>query len=197
MNLAEIYVNLIRIAVIIIAIYKAYKKDYMLILPAIIVIVLSFLFLLLDIIWGIKIDKVGSAIYYTILVMSIYLGGGFDFYNKYASWDRAIHFLSGVAFVSLGIALSNKEANLSKFSILFFSLTLASFFHVIWETAEYIYDCIAHTDHQRWQKHHKKTVNHKPKSAIQSAGLVDTMNDTIVCMIGAILACIIWWFVLN
>lgn len=196
MELIDIYVNLIRAALIIITIYKAYKKDFKLILPAIIVFLLTLSVSLLDIIWKLKIDTVGSAIYYTIIFMSIYLGGGFDFYNKYAYWDRVIHFLSGIAFVSLGIALSSKIENLDRFHILFFCLTLASFFHVIWEIAEYIVDSITHSDHQRWQKYHKKTVNHKPKTAIQSAGLVDTMNDTIVCMIGTISACIVWWFIL-
>lgn len=196
MKLIDIYVNLIRMVLIVITIYKAFKKDFKLIFPAIIVFALTFLIPLLDIIWDINIDTVGSAIYYTVIFMSIYLGSGLKFYNKYVCWDRIIHFLSGITFVSLGIALSNKIANLNKFSILFFCLTLAALFHIIWEIAEYIVDSITHSDHQRWQKHHKKTVNHKPESAIQSAGLVDTMNDTIVCMIGAISACTVWWFIL-
>ncbi len=196
MTFTDIYVNLIRILLLALTMYKVIKNDFKLVIPAIIVFVLTFLISMLEKVLEIKIDAVGSFLYYTVIFMSIYLGGGFKFYNKIACWDRIIHCLSGATSVSLGVALSTNAADLSRFSILFFSLTLASFFHVLWEIAEYIIDSITHSDHQRWQKYHKKTVNHKPNSAIQSAGLVDTMNDTIVCIIGALTACVVWWFIL-
>ena len=79
MELINIYANLIRIALIVITIYKVYKKEFKLILPAVIVFALTFLISLLDIIFEVEIDTVGSAIYYTNIFMSIYLGSGFKF----------------------------------------------------------------------------------------------------------------------
>lgn len=196
MEFIDIYVNLIRTVLLVVTIYKVCKKDFKVVLPAVVVFALTFLVSLLESVLEIKIDQVGSAVYYTVIFMSIYLGGGFKFYNRYACWDRVIHFLSGITFVSLGVALTSKIADLNRFNILFFCLTLSAFFHVLWEIAEYIVDGITHSDHQRWQKYHKKTVNHQPEWAVQSAGLVDTMNDTIVCIGGAFAACVVWWFIL-
>lgn len=130
-----------------------------------------------------------------ILFMATYLGSKRKFYDKYAWWDRLIHFLSGILFVSLGVALSRKVAGLSRFNILFFSLTLSVTLHVAWEIVEYIIDCTKRSNHQRWQKKHH-SINHKSQAAIQPAGLVDTMNDTLFCVLGTTIACAVWWFVL-
>ncbi len=77
MEFTDIYVNLIRLALIILTIYKACKKDFKLIIPAIIVFLLTFLISLMDIIWDVKIDAIGSIIYYFLQVhLLLVLFGG-------------------------------------------------------------------------------------------------------------------------
>ena len=129
------------------------------------------------------------------MLMGLYFGSSLKFYDKYFWWDILVHFLAGVSFVSLGIALVRTIANLNSFQVIFFSLTLATFIHTIWEIVEYLVDRFSHTDHQRWQKK-STSKNHLSKSAVQPAGLVDTMHDTIAGISGAVIACIVWWFVL-
>ena len=195
MNFLDVYVNLIRIALIIIIIYYIYKLNFKLIVSNMIVFLLTFLLIFLDKIFHLKIDLLGGALYYTIIFMAISLGGSLKFYDQYAWWDRLIHFLSGIAFVSFGIAISGKTDGLNKFSVLLFSLTFSVTLHVVWEIAEYAADCIKHTNHQRWQKRHNSN-SHNSEKSIQPAGLVDTMNDIIICILGTIIACSIWWFIL-
>lgn len=130
-----------------------------------------------------------------IIFMATYFGGVRKFYDKYAWWDRLIHVLLGILFVSFGVSISSKVVILNKLNIIFFSFTLSLAMQVILEIAEYTADCIKHSNHQRWQKKHN-SINHKSPKLAQPAGLVDTMNDTIMCVIGAIIACLIWWIIL-
>ncbi|MCL2055446.1 MAG: hypothetical protein FWG90_13575 [Oscillospiraceae bacterium] len=190
-----ILVNTLRTVLIALIILHICKKSFKPAKNATLVFVLTFFPALLAEIFGVIIDPIGESLYHIIVFAAIYLGGTHGFYDKYSWWDMMIHFLSGIAFVSFGVALSIHAAALSRMSILFFCLTLSVFLHVIWEIAEYICDSFMRTNHQRWQKHHY-SVNHKSESAIQTAGLVDTMNDTIICISGTLTACIAWWFIL-
>ena len=130
-----------------------------------------------------------------IAFMAAYLGSKQKFYDKFAWWDRLIHFLSGILFVSFGVALSCGLMGLNRFHILLFSLALSISLHVVWEIGEYAIDSLFKTNNQRWQKR-SSAILHTPATAIQPAGLVDTMNDTIVCVIGSLFACVVWLFVL-
>lgn len=195
MEFIDIYINLIRLLFIILTIYYLFKRDFKKIKATIVVFVLSFLLSFLDRFFNLQIDLLGKILYFLIISMSVYLGGALKFYDKYAWWDRVLHFLSGVLFVSFGIAMANKMEISTILGTLFFSFTLSTALHAIWEVGEYIIDRFAHTDHQRWQKHND-TNNHLSEKAIQPAGLVDTMNDIIVCMVGTIIACFVWWFIL-
>jgi len=130
-----------------------------------------------------------------IVFMAAYLGSVRKFYDRFMWWDRLIHFLSGVLFVSFGVTLSQGINNLTRFHIVLFSLVLSVSLHVVWELGEYAVDSLFRKNHQRWQKHNI-AVTHTPQNAIQPAGLVDTMNDTIICIIGSLFACVMWFFVL-
>lgn len=191
----NVYVNLVRAALVILSFYHIYKRQYKYIISTALTVALTFLPSLLNTLFDIKLDIIGSYLYIVTIVMTMYLGNSLKFYDKFFWWDMVIHFLSGIVFVSIAVALSKKVVNLEKLPTLFFGFTYSLSHHVIWEVLEYISDCIFHTDHQRWQKV-SATVNHVSKSAIQPAGLVDTMNDTIICIVGTIVACIAWWFVL-
>lgn len=195
MTFLNLYVNFIRIAMIVLSAYYIYKKEYKQMKATMIVFVLTFFIALLNVILNIKLDRVGSFLYFTIITMTVYLGSALKFYDRYAWWDILVHFMSGITFVSLGIAVARKVEGLSNFSILFFSLTLSITLHAIWEVAEYTADSLFRSNHQRWQKHYD-SINHKPEKAIQPAGLVDTMSDTITCIFGTVFSCFIWWFFL-
>ena len=138
---------------------------------------------------------VSSFLYYGILLMTLYMGSSLCFYDKYSWWDRLVHFLSGISFVGFGIALAALDSDIILAGILLFSFTFSITLHAFWEVFEYISDCMTHGNAQRWQKRHDSN-NHVSKDAIQPAGLVDTMNDLICCMVGAALAVFVWWFVL-
>ncbi len=196
MNLAvTLYANLLRIALGFAAFYHLFKRNYKPLTSSACAFGLTYLPAVFERMFSYHLDSVGNILYFTIIIMTIYLGNSLKFYDRFAWWDYLIHFLSGCLFVSVGIALANRMANLNQFPILFFSFTLSITLHVIWEVLEYITDCLFHSDNQRWQKVNP-THNHQPESAIQPAGLVDTMNDTLICILGTTIACIIWWFVL-
>lgn len=196
MKFLTIYTNIIRIIFIALTIYYIVKHDFKKTKSTIIVFMFTFVPILLDKIFSIKADLFGNILYFTIIVMSIYLGSELKFYDKFVWWDRTLHFLCGIMFVSFGIPLAEKIGIVNKAGILFSCFTLSSTLHVLWEIAEYIADSIVHTDHQRWQKR-CKTRNHLSPKAIQPAGLVDTMNDIIICMTGTLAACTVWWFIIK
>jgi hypothetical protein len=127
--------------------------------------------------------------------MALYLGSSFSFYDKYKWWDRSIHFLSGVSFVGIGIAITNKNSEMGKWFILLFSFTFSITLHVFWEVLEYISDCLSHGNAQRWQMIHS-SKNHISEKAIQPAGLVDTMNDFICCIFGSGVAIAVWYLII-
>lgn len=195
MGFLEIYVNLIRVIFIVLSVYYIFKHDLKKLKSTVIVFALTFVLVLLDRMFKLKIDLFGSVLYFIVISMSIFLGSSLGFYDKYSWWDRVLHFLCGILFISFGIPLANKMGIMNKLGTLFFGLTLSTTLHVIWEIAEYAVDYFAHTDHQRWQKHYK-TKNHLSPNAVQPAGLVDTMNDIIICMAGTVAACAVWWFIL-
>lgn len=194
MDILSIYTNLIRLILVVAVIYHIFKKEFKKIIPIALVFILTFLLWFLDAVFGVKVDTFGGIIYMTVIVCTIYLGSPMGFYNKFSWWDRAIHFLSGIMFISFGIALANKVEGLNEFSILFFSLTLAAFLHMLWEVMEYISDILLRKNNQRWQVVNKD-ITHDIKKGLQPAGLRDTMNDTIFCLAGSAAACVAWWLV--
>lgn len=177
------------------AIYHIFKREWKQLKSILLAFVLSFLPLCLSALFQINLDIATSFLYYGILLMTLYLGSSMHFYDKYSWWDRLIHFLSGISFVGFGIALAALNPGIIRAGILLFSFTFSITLHAFWEVLEYITDCLSHGNAQRWQKRHDSN-NHVSEDAIQPAGLVDTMNDLICCMVGATLAVIVWWFIL-
>lgn len=196
MKFLTIYSNIIRIAFIILTLYYIFRHDFKKLKSTVIVFALTFVPAFLDKALGIRADILGNILYFTIIVMSLYLGSELKFYDRYAWWDRVLHFLCGIMFVSFGIPLARKTGITSRLWILFSCITLSTTLHALWEIAEYIVDAAAHTDHQRWQKH-SQTHNHLSPKSVQPAGLVDTMNDIIICLVGTVASCAVWWFILR
>lgn len=195
MELLKFYEIIFLGILIVLAIYHIYRKEYKYIGSLFLIFILSFLRTMLDRLFQIRIDAYSNFIYLTVLLMALYLGSSLGFYDRYKWWDRFIHFLSGSGFIGFGIAIANTNSGISKFGVIFFSFTFSITLHVFWEVLEYINDCLTRGNAQRWQRIHASN-NHKSKKAIQPAGLVDTMNDTICCIVGSLLAIIVWWFVI-
>jgi hypothetical protein len=190
-NFYEIIFQCILIAL---TVYHIYKREFKIMKSVILIFVLSFLSAFSYAVFGIKIDTFSNCAYFVFLFMALYLGSSLSFYDKYKWWDRSIHFLSGVAFVGFGIAIAT-NTEVVKFGIILFGFTFSITLHAFWEVLEYISDCISHGNAQRWQKIYA-SINHISEKAIQPAGLVDTMNDIIWCIIGSVGTVIVWWFIL-
>lgn len=195
MNFTDIYEIIFWCILIVLGIYHIFKRQLKVVISIVITSVLSFLSFFLDKIFHIKIDSFSNLIYLVVIFMALYLGGSLKFYDKYKYWDRYIHALSGIGFVGFGIAIAESNPDVKRLGLLFFSFTFSITIHALWEVLEYISDCLFRGNAQRWQINHN-SVNHVSKKAIQPAGLVDTMNDMICCIIGSVLAIIAWWFIL-
>lgn len=194
MNMLSLYVNLIRVALVILIAMHVLKRDNKKIAPAAVALGLTFVPWLLGLM-DLHLNVPTAVLFPAIVCMAVYAGSGWKYYDRFIWWDRLIHGLSGVMFVSFGITLAEKTAGASLVWKLLFGFCLSLAAHVIWEVLEYAVDCAAHTDHQRWQKAYPDR-NHQPEQAIQPPGLVDTMNDMIACVIGAVVACAGWWIAL-
>jgi hypothetical protein len=200
MNILYSFVIVYRCFLLAMAVYHILKHDTRLMKSILLVFAFTFLPELIKILLNIEIDSFSILVYLVILFMTLYLGGSFGYYEKFSWWDRITHFLSGAAFVGFGIATIRTGSEISKILILLFGFNFSITLHVFWEVLEYISDCVLHGNAQRWQKVHvdkdRVSINHLSDKAIQPAGLVDTMNDFNCCIVGAVLAAIIWWFIL-
>ncbi|BCJ94639.1 hypothetical protein acsn021_22080 [Anaerocolumna cellulosilytica] len=195
MKLVTFYEIIFQLILVILAFYHIYKREFKYLKSIVLIFVLSYLSVLSKIIFQIEIDILSNLIYLLILFMALYLGSSFFFYDKYKWWDRSIHFLSGVSFVGIGIAVTNNDSEMGKGFILLFSFTFSITLHAFWEVLEYISDCVSHGNAQRWQRIHS-SHNHVSEKAMQPAGLVDTMNDIICCIFGSGLAVAVWCIII-
>lgn len=187
--------TIFRCILLIPVIYHVYKREFRYLGSIILIFALSFLSYLSITFLNINIDLLSNCVYLIFIFMALYLGSCRSYYDKYSWWDRSIHFLSGIAFTGFGIAITNSYFKSIKWGILLFSFCFSITLHVFWELLEYITDCLIHSNAQRWQLKHTSN-NHISDKAIQPAGLVDTMNDLICCIVGSMLSILIWWFII-
>lgn len=195
MNFSDVYEIVFMCILITLGIYHIFKRQLKVVVSVAITLALSYLSFFLYKIFHIKIDPISNLIYLIVIFMALYLGSSLKFYDKYKNWDRYIHALSGIGFVGFGIAIAYSNLVIKRFIVLLFGFTFSITIHVFWEVLEYLSDCLFRSNAQRWQIHHH-SINHVSKKAVQPAGLVDTMNDTICCILGSGLAIIAWWILL-
>lgn len=195
MDFLSIYVNLIRLLIILITGFSIFKRDYKKIKPALIVLAFTFIPWALTLI-DFKINKFTEYLYPAFLFLAPFLGSGYRYYDKFSWWDRIVHFISGILFFGFGVSLAQTVPGIGIYAILIFGFILSLAMHEIWEVIEFIADSIGRTDHQHWQKRNP-VINHQPKKALQPPGLVDTMSDIIAGIIGAAAAFLGWWAVLS
>lgn len=190
----EQFFNIVRIVLLIPALWHLFRKTWKPTGAIAAVLALTYLPALLDRWLSIALDPLGECLYLLVLVMSLYLGSAMKFYDRFSWWDKLLHLLSGVVIVNFGIALTRLEP-ISAFGAVLYAFCLSMTGHCIWELLEYASDSLKRTDNQRWQAHHPD-INHKPAGALQPAGLVDTMNDLLMGLIGALAASVVWYFLL-
>lgn len=85
------YTTIIRIILIALTLYYLLKRDFKKMKATVLVIALTFLPTLLNYFFGLRIDPVGSILYETVIVVSLYLGSTLGFYDRYAWRDRMLH----------------------------------------------------------------------------------------------------------
>ena len=129
MQLLTLYVNGIRIILTVLAFYHFFRRDFKKLWAAVLVLALTFVLALIDKFFGLRADPVGNFLYITVIVMSLYLGSGLKYYDRWSWWDRLIHFLCGVMFVSFGIPLAAKMGIIGRMAVLFFCFTLSTALH--------------------------------------------------------------------
>lgn len=116
--------------------------------------------------------------------LSLFLGSASDFYYRYWWWDMALHTTSGFLLGIVGFVvmyLLNQTDRLPReirpaFRS-FFGLTFAVFLGVLWEIFEFTVDEI-------WPY-----VNMQSRET----GVVDTMHDLIVNLVGAVVVALMGW----
>ena len=189
-----LYENLIRILLVALAVLHLRTREYNKLIVAVIVLALTFVPWLLGLI-PIALNRLSLFLYPAVFVMACYLGTGWKLYDRFPWWDRAVHFLSGVLFFSVGISLAQRVPSVGVTGTLVFSAALSLAMHMIWEVLEYLADNATRGDNQRWQKRNQDII-HDPQKTKQPAGLVDTMHDMIACIVGTAVACVGWWIAL-
>ncbi|MBQ2677105.1 MAG: hypothetical protein IJF54_06885 [Clostridia bacterium] len=102
-------------------------------------------------------------------------------YHLVPVYDIFAHGLSGIVFARIGVCIylmivnDKPNAARGKWIMTLFGLFFCSFTAVVWEIGEFVLSKLAGTDPQ-W---------------VKATGVSDTMEDMIVCIIGAIIYCVV------
>ena len=130
-----------------------------------------------------------------------FLGDFFGFYYLFPWWDKALHTLSGIILGLIGFLLvymmnqsPDNEVQLSPKFVALFTLTFALASGVIWEITEFLIDTYLGTNMQRWEGMPGFPLLGFPE---QGNGLLDTMNDLVVDLIGGTVASVAGYIYLR
>ena len=117
------------------------------------------------------------------------LGEIFRVYDYSLLFDKILHTTSGLAFAAVGFSLvnllnesKNTHLELSPFFVALFSFCFSMMIAGVWEIFEYTVDSISGANMQRWQIEGDILQIENPGRV----GLIDTMGDIIVCLIGSL-----------
>lgn len=157
-------------------IYYGINMNFYRLVPAVIVFVLLGLLFLLDK-KTFSFTENNKLIIIGFLFLAQFLGSVVNLYTKISWYDSFVHYLSGAFSVYIGtIILTKTETSFSNKLIKYlFYFSFACSIIVLWETFEFTSDMLLGTVLQ-----HADTT-----------GVMDTMIDTIMAMLGAITALVI------
>ena len=118
-------------------------------------------------------------LYYLFILLADFIGCVCNLYNTVSWYDIFVHFLSGMfTFVLATIVYRIISDRNNKLLKLLFCLGIVSLIAITWEVFEFSIDSFAHTN-----------LQHN-----QDTGVIDTMQDMIVAMLGGIISSIYTWF---
>jgi hypothetical protein len=131
------------------------------------------------------------------LFAAIILGEVQNFYRKFQYWDTLLHTFSGVLLGAFGFSFidilnDNKEIKieLSAKFVSVFSFCFAITIDTFWEILEFAMDLLMDLNMQQYMLHDGTAL-------IGKAAVFDTMKDLIVDALGALVICIIGYFMIK
>lgn len=115
-------------------------------------------------------------LYYVFILIADFVGCVCNLYNNVSWYDIFVHFLSGMFTFVLATIIYRYIAKTGKNKLLkiLFCLGIVALIAILWETFEFSIDSIAHTN-----------LQHN-----QDTGVIDTMQDMIVAMLGGVISSI-------
>jgi len=144
------------------------------------------------------------------IVAHFVLGEVYRFYDHLILFDKLLHITGGIVMAVCGFSIvhgfsrtENGGLRLPPFFVSMFSFCFSVTLLALWEIFEYAVDTISGINMQRWQDGLSETVlngaTYMVTRIARGSGLVDTMNDLIVGIIGAGIICTIGglWFRKN
>lgn len=173
--------NIIRLMLVLAAIYSIITKNYINTFTSIFTLFLTFLPFIIARKEHIKLPPSFQIIILLFIFAAQFLGEMNSYYLKFWWWDTMLHTFSGIILGFIGYllvyTLNNEEkvnVYLSPFFMVLFSFTFAVALGALWEIFEFSMDSSFGT-------------------AMQKSGLVDTMWDLIVDALGALFTAFCGW----
>jgi hypothetical protein len=178
--------------------YERVKSDYVLmILQCVVGSIIIFLPSKVEHIFHVDIPDLMEIIYFIFLFCAIYLGEVRNFYYRISYWDLILHCFSAamlgtVGFMIVNILNSSDRINiqLSPFFVALFAFSFAISCGTIWEVYEFVADGLLQTNMQKF-------ITSNGTVLVGRGAIVDTMEDIIVDVLGALAITMIGYFDLR
>lgn len=117
-------------------------------------------------------------LYYVFILLADFIGCVCNLYNTVSWYDIFVHFLSGMfTFVLATIIYRLITNDKNKILKILFCLGIVAIIAIAWEVFEFSIDSLVHTN-----------LQHN-----QDTGVIDTMQDMIVALLGGIISSIYTW----
>lgn len=184
-NLNKIITNIVRILIVVIAIFLISQKEFKNLGILAITMLLTFYDKIVEKVLKIKLeDKLKISLIIFIFAAQC-LGTVLGFYGKFLWWDTMLHTISGVIFFFVGEAIIKQMSNekvkgeLNKKIIIAFAVCFSLSTGVIWEIFEFLVDSLLGQNMQ------------VAKGLIGQEAVMDTMIDLISVTVGTIFISIV------
>lgn len=188
-NINKIINNIIRILIMIIAIFMIYKKDYENLGVLVLTMILTFYDSIIKKTLKIELSENLKIVLTLFIFATQILGTVLNFYDKFLWWDTLLHGMSGIIFFFVGETLikqintKTSNADMSIIAIIIFSLAFSLATGTIWEIFEFIIDTTMGQNMQITE------------GLIGREAILDTMVDLIALTVGTIIITILQIYV--
>ena len=184
-NLNKIITNIVRILIVLIAIFLISQKEFKNLGILVITMLLTFYDKIVEKVLKIKLeDKLKISLIIFIFAAQC-LGTVLGFYGRFLWWDTMLHTISGIIFFFLGEAIIKQMNNekvkgeLNNIIIIAFAVCFSLSTGVIWEIFEFFVDSLLGQNMQ------------VAKGLIGQEAVMDTMIDLISVTVGTIFISIV------